>query len=175
MWAVMWNRSQRGRPPFFGGLGRMWPEPDNNFWPTPALSGASYPVCAGGAIAAVLARQGSSTLVAPGKPCDPRSLNLTRPSVAWAYGLSYTANGFAGCGETYELVAYPGPEATVGSHRTSVRNRVAFISILPGSVADDFAHLCRLENQPGVLQRGAPSFSPRQLRQAGGILVPRLQ
>jgi hypothetical protein len=71
MWAVMWNRSQRGRPAFFGGLGRMWPEPDNNFWPTPALSGASYPVCAGGAIAAVLARQGSSTLVARGEAVRP--------------------------------------------------------------------------------------------------------
>ena len=52
----------------------------------------------GGAIAAVLAHRGLSTLVARGKPCDPRSLNLARPSVAWAYGLSYMAMGLRATG-----------------------------------------------------------------------------
>jgi Homeodomain-like domain len=33
-----------------------------------------------------------------GKPCDPRSMNLARPSVAWAYGPSYTAMGLRAAG-----------------------------------------------------------------------------
>jgi putative transposase len=32
------------------------------------------------------------------KLCDPRSLNLARPSVAWTYGLSYTAMGLRAAG-----------------------------------------------------------------------------
>jgi hypothetical protein len=39
-----------------------------------------------------------NSLMARGKPCDPRSLNLARPSVASAYGLSYTAMGLRAAG-----------------------------------------------------------------------------
>jgi hypothetical protein len=90
---------RQGRPAFFGGLGRVWLERDSNILTDPSALRRRHTLCVkGGTVTAVLARRGSSTPVARGEACDLAGLNLARPSVAWAYGLSYTAMGLRAAG-----------------------------------------------------------------------------